>query len=654
MEFIDIIERLLNRKIYNWKLAHIILLHLFISYSVVFSYVTIQRYLAFKTTTFDLAIYSQILWNTLHGAFMYYSVETHIVTSANFFSLHFTPLVLLLLPIYSLLPDPKVLLVIQSSILAAGIFPLYALSKHLLNKEFYSIMFTLFYLLYPPLHGVNWFDFHIEAFTPLMILMIFYALESRKIKLLYIFTILSLLIIEYTPIITVTILMIMLLLRVKDVQLRKHIIILSLLSIFYFVLLLKLFHDEVSSFRLRMWSQYGENITEALWKALHNPHWFLETLVKSVLTPPSKILYIPITVLPAFPAIFTPVVFTTLAWYLPALASNSPPFGIYLDIYMHYPAFLIGQLFASAVYGFAYIYKNCSKIANYLLLLQLFVSAIFFVTLSPLGLASQLMKVLDNDYYAEFLAFPTPSAHDELLRRILTTIPPNASVYTTNDIGSHMGNRKYLFVASLPPNFLPDYIIFDITRPYWLLQPAIEGFPIAYDVINRLLESNRYGLYIYANGIYVYKLNYTGKPVLYLPYFAKTYALHNGSRSFSEIIINKTCIVPKAHQWFIYDIYGINVTTIVYGPYIVLGPGRYRVFYSFRSAESSVMILDIATNFGKNILNSTAIVTDENVNIYFLDFSLKKLVKDLEFRIFVASNTTICVNHIRVEFVSYE
>ena len=655
MEIAINIEKILNKKIYKLELSSVILLFMYFLYSAVLSYVTILRYLAFKTTAFDLSVYTQVIWNTLHGLPFYYTLETNVVPTYNYLSLHFVPILVIIMPFYYLFPYPQTLLTLQSMILGAGIFPLYGLAYRLLNNKSLSLLFALFYLIYPPLHGVNWFDFHVEAFTPLLVLAVFYSLETKKIKLLYISTILLLLVIEFTPIIAITIFVIMLLIKINDKYIMKHILILLILSIIYFFTILQILHSQVTPFRLRFWSQYGGSISEAIHMVLRNPMWFLETFLRSIFLPPAKILYVFVTFLPVFPAIFSPVSLTTLSWYLPALASNSPPFGFYLDIYMHYPAFLIGQLFASSIYGFSFIYRSCNKkLITYVILLQFLVSVIFFVMLSPLGFASHLMKILGNQYYAEFVAFPSVSQHDVLLEKILNMIPSNASVYTTNDIGSHLGNRRHLFVAALPEGFLPDFIVFDVSRPYWLTTPVIEGYPIAYKVINSLLKSGRYDLYIYADGIYVYRLNYTGKPVIYIPQFERIYTIFNGSRYFEGEIVNGSFCLnsSQATRWFIYSYYGLNSTIAVYGPYAVFGPGKYRVTYSLVvKPERQPVILDISADVGKFILNSSLVYS--NNTQYILEFNVHKIVNDLEFRVIISEHTYLCFNYVNITFIGY-
>ena len=65
-------------------------------------------------TFYDLAIYDQLFWNTLHGRFFITSLD------AIHFSLgiHFSPIMLIYLPLYAIRPSPTTLLVARTMLLA--------------------------------------------------------------------------------------------------------------------------------------------------------------------------------------------------------------------------------------------------------------------------------------------------------------------------------------------------------------------------------------------------------------------------------------------------------------------------------------------------------------------------------------------------------
>jgi len=53
-------------------------------YTLIFSYVTVLKYYAFETYGWDLGIFMQILWNTVHGKPFYYTYELSAVPSGDF------------------------------------------------------------------------------------------------------------------------------------------------------------------------------------------------------------------------------------------------------------------------------------------------------------------------------------------------------------------------------------------------------------------------------------------------------------------------------------------------------------------------------------------------------------------------------------------
>jgi len=225
-------------------------------YTLIFSYVTILRYYAFEATGWDLGIFMQVMWNTVHGRLFYYTYELSVVPSGNFLALHFSPILLLVAPFYALFPRAETLLILQSSALGFGAIPLYLLAKKVLNQRLIALTLATVYLLYPPLQGINWFDFHPEAFLVPLLLLVYYAVESNNIGLLYASVALSLSVDEYAPVIVASVLIIKLLKMIKIKKIRFHLMILTILSMVYFIIALNVSKvlglsgaEETSAFR---------------------------------------------------------------------------------------------------------------------------------------------------------------------------------------------------------------------------------------------------------------------------------------------------------------------------------------------------------------------------------------------------------------------
>ncbi|MDO8430262.1 MAG: DUF2079 domain-containing protein, partial [bacterium] len=147
-------------------------------YIVFFGVFTSFRHYNFQSQAWDMGIFDQLFWNTTHGQFMQSSIEE----LPNHFGIHMSPFLFLLVPGYALFPTPYFLLIIQTIAIGLGAWPLYLLSKKILEKGTFSILIALGYLLYPSLHWINIFDFHeIAFFIPLM-LTAFYFMEVKSWK----------------------------------------------------------------------------------------------------------------------------------------------------------------------------------------------------------------------------------------------------------------------------------------------------------------------------------------------------------------------------------------------------------------------------------------------------------------------------------------
>ena len=125
---------------------------------LVVGYLAATRHLAFNTG-YDLGTFTQVVWGTVRGRPFYTSLTEG---TTNFLGLHFAPLLVVLAPLYSLWPDPRLLLVVQTAVLAAGVIPLYVFSKRRLGLGL-ALLVVAAYFLSPLLHYVALFDFHAIA-----------------------------------------------------------------------------------------------------------------------------------------------------------------------------------------------------------------------------------------------------------------------------------------------------------------------------------------------------------------------------------------------------------------------------------------------------------------------------------------------------------
>jgi len=656
-------EEFLSRKVriltnHDIELGTFLAVLMVLIYASLFSYVTILRYYSFRTTGWDLGIAMQILWNTMHGRPFYYTYELSTVPSGNFLALHFAPIFIFLVPLYALAPRAETLLILQSLVLGLGAIPLYLLAKRVLGSRVAALLIATTYLLYPPLHGVNWFDFHVEAFIPFLIISLYYFIETRKIPLIYLFTILSLMTITFTPVIIATIMICGLIETRRDTKLRKHILILLVTSIAYFYLAIKISNalagtQYTRSFELQMWDRWGSYLGEIIINVLTHP---LDAIMYMA-TPWDKILYPIVLLAPMlFLPVFAPLKFIpALAWIIPAMLSKSPPFGTYLGIYDQYPSFVIGQLFVATIYTLKKLADNKRLVATFAKRLVL-VTLILSVFMSPLGVTGLVASQTGNS----FLSYPVITQHDKYLSNIISLIPSNASVLAQNDILPHVSNRMYVFGTDLPDDVVPDYILVDVTST-WAKTPITTAPGSAMiDLVNDLLSAHNYGLLASADGILLYKLNYTGSPLLYAPFTAKygcnDFAVVGGrlisikeGRETEEVLMHE----PTDEQ-----------DTFFYGPYVLIPPGTYEVTYTLKvegnvKPEQHVIDLDVAADKGQTEFAERPIygldipATGSWFNVT-IKFALDKFYSDVEFRGLNVGNFTVYLKSVVVKQLSYK
>lgn len=146
------------------------------AYLIVLGTIAALQHYQYKTQGWDLGIFSQLFWNTLHGRFMQTSIEDTPLHLGR----HMSPGLIFLLPGYALFPSPYFLLIVQTIALALGAWPLYLFAQHVLHDIRRSLLVATAYLLYPSLHSINLYDFHEIAFLPPLIIAGWYFFETRR------------------------------------------------------------------------------------------------------------------------------------------------------------------------------------------------------------------------------------------------------------------------------------------------------------------------------------------------------------------------------------------------------------------------------------------------------------------------------------------
>ena len=164
-------------RVRRWLPPLIVLLAV-IGYAVYMSVFTLRMHGRFQTYNYDLGQYDNIFWSTLHG---YPLRDSPLGLTKNWHELrnHASLSVFFLLPFYAIKPGGPILLVIQSCVLALGAIPLYRFTARRLPRS-YAVIIVFVYLLYPPMHGMQFYDFHMQPIASTFVLFVIDLVDDRR------------------------------------------------------------------------------------------------------------------------------------------------------------------------------------------------------------------------------------------------------------------------------------------------------------------------------------------------------------------------------------------------------------------------------------------------------------------------------------------
>lgn len=141
------------------------------AYAVVFFLLGLDRYLTFHSGA-DLGIFTQAIANAAYGMRDTYERGSH-------FAFHFSPILYLCAPLLWLARSAIALIAIQAVATALVAPALYRIARSR-TSERNAVALACIALLYPPLQGVTFTDFHEEAFAPAAVAWLLWAIDARR------------------------------------------------------------------------------------------------------------------------------------------------------------------------------------------------------------------------------------------------------------------------------------------------------------------------------------------------------------------------------------------------------------------------------------------------------------------------------------------
>jgi uncharacterized membrane protein len=490
-----------------------------IAYFIVVLGFCLYRYNVFYSDS-DHGIFSQVFWNNIHGRWFQSSLSSTYSVSVTqegnvpevFYhrlAQHFTPALLLWIPIYALFPFPPTLMVLKVALLTAAGPVLYILARQYLQPRLSALITVSFYganTVIGPALG----EFYDAAQLPLFVFGMLLAMEKRSWAWFGALGVLTCLIREDAGLVPFGIGFYMLLSR----RFPRIGLLTCALSFGYMLVLttqiMPLFTDEVSRrFMVEEFGQFTDDeqasTVDVIWAMLSRP-WLLvgdlfasfDKIVRYLLGHWLPLAFVPALSPPAWMVSGFPLLMNFLR------REDGP-----LSLNIRYTTPIVPGLFYGAILWWStHQARFKSAFFRRFWLLCLFLSLVFTFTSNPHRAWSFIVP--DSIQPWVHVSLSQQLDHAATVRSLLTQIPPDASVSASRYLIAHLPNRRAVlrFPGTRFRNddrqvVSVDYVMVDLRLPL-IYQVAFRSprRDLLDDVpaIERLLE-RRYGIVGFRDGV---------------------------------------------------------------------------------------------------------------------------------------------------------
>ncbi|MBW4606655.1 MAG: DUF2079 domain-containing protein [Hassallia sp. WJT32-NPBG1] len=490
---------------------------------------TLHRYYSFYAS-FDQGIFNQVFWNNLHGRFFQSSLSSSLSTNVvhagevptvyyHRLGQHFTPALLLWLPIYALFPSPATLTVIQVTLITAAGLVLYVLARQYLEPPL-AVMISASYYAANAVIGPTLCNFHDSCQTPLFIFGLLLAMEKRWWRLFWVLAVFILAVREDSGIELFGVGIYMILSK----RFPRAGLAVCTLSFGYMLLLtnliMPLFSKDISQrFMMERFGQYADgdeaSTVQIIWGIVSNPIRLLVELVTPVDRTIKYLLgqWLPLAFVPAVaPASWAIAGFPLLKLFLGKGDSV-------LAITIRYAMTVVPGLFYGAILWWSQHPKAFKPSFRRFWVGCICVSLFFSFTSNPNRTFYFLIP--DSVKPWVYVSLPQQWHHVGQFRSLLAQIPRDASVSASTYLVPHLSSRRE--ILRLPALELRndarevikvDYAIADL----WQLQqyaPAFKsdraGLQEFIQLIDHLTANQEYGIIGFEDGVILLKKSATSK-----------------------------------------------------------------------------------------------------------------------------------------------
>jgi uncharacterized membrane protein len=400
-----------------------------LAYAAIFFILGAARYATFHSGA-DLGLFVQTIATAFHG--FHNTVE-----GTSHFAYHFSPILYVLAPALWVTHSPLVLVAAQAIATALVAPPLYAIARRR-TSDWNAAALACVALLYPPLQGVTFTDFHEVAFVPAAIAALLWAIDTRRFAWAGLFAAVAL--------------------ASKEDQ-STALAFVGLVGAVYFaqgkernatVFSIALFAASIVVFATYFTAVRALAGAPGGWVPQHFYEW---SGYAKALPWQTQIIGRITYLLEAFvPLAFVPVRSRALALALPGfaevLASREP---LTYTMGQHYAAVWVPYVLAAFVIGGARLFERSQRDGRRWTWTAAALCTIVSIAFSPLHIG-HFVRV--------------PNGRDAETAAMLRNLPPTASVGTYDELYSHLGFDPN---ARIGVRSMPGYIVYDqrYASPAW-------------------------------------------------------------------------------------------------------------------------------------------------------------------------------------------
>jgi uncharacterized membrane protein len=153
---------------------------LVLAFTLVYSLIGLLRHWRFGSNAFDLGIFDQAIWLASRFA----APASTVSGFPNVLGDHFSPILLLLAPLYWIAPRPETLIVAQAILFGLSIVPVARFLRRRLDPT-PTLLLAGAYGMFWGLQRAAAFDVHEVAFAPLLVAALIVAIDERKWPLMW-------------------------------------------------------------------------------------------------------------------------------------------------------------------------------------------------------------------------------------------------------------------------------------------------------------------------------------------------------------------------------------------------------------------------------------------------------------------------------------